>query len=224
MYLAIDLLRRRGVNGFTYLGAPSAPPPAEFTNEPPFASLNGTYALSNFRRDRYDSVQIKIHQNLGKQYEWFASYTRSRAVSNAVLDVSVDQVLAAMNDFGPMPWDTPNRFLGRTYLPLPRKNWAIAILADARSGFPFSIQDEAGRVIGSVNSRRYPFNFDLNVHIERMFTIRSYRFALRAGVNNLTNSRNPTAVNTVLGSPNYLQSFGDEGRHFQVRLRFFGRK
>jgi hypothetical protein len=54
-------------------------------------------------------------------------------------------------------------------------------------------------------------------------TLRGYRFALRGGVDNLTNSKNPTAVNNVIGSPRYLQFLGNEGRHFVVRIRFFGR-
>jgi hypothetical protein len=43
----------------------------------------------------------------------------------------------------------------------------------------------------------------------------------RAGANNLTGHRTPTAVNTVRGVPQYLQFFGDEGRHFVLRIRVF---
>ena len=99
----------------------------------------------------------------------------------------------------------------------------MAALADARSGFPFSIQDQTGIVKGGVNSHRYPFHFDLNLSIERMIVLRGYRFALRGGVDNLTDHRNSTAVNNVIGSPQYLQFLGDEGRHFVARIRFFGR-
>ena len=56
---------------------------------------------------------------------------------------------------------------------------------------------------------------------ERIMTLRGRRFALRMGVNNLTDSKNPTAVNNVIGSPQYLQFLGHEGRHFVVRIRFF---
>ena len=51
----------------------------------------------------------------------------------------------------------------------------------------------------------------------------SYRFALRGGMDNITNQSNPTAVNNVTGAPQFLQFLGDEGRHFVVRVRFFGR-
>jgi hypothetical protein len=55
-----------------------------------------------------------------------------------------------------------------------------------------------------------------------MVTLHGYRFALRGGVDNLTNQDNPTAVNSVTGTPQLLQFLGDEGRHFVVRIRFFG--
>jgi outer membrane receptor protein involved in Fe transport len=74
-----------------------------------------------------------------------------------------------------------------------------------------------------VDSYHYPINFDLNIAIERMITLRGYRFALRGGMDNVTNQENPTAVNNVVGGANYLKFLGDEGRHFVVRVRFFGR-
>lgn len=70
---------------------------------------------------------------------------------------------------------------------------------------------------------RYPLNFDLNLAIERLVTLHGYRFALRGGGDNLTDRANPTAVNNALGAPRFLQFLDDEGRHFVVRLRLFGR-
>jgi hypothetical protein len=56
-----------------------------------------------------------------------------------------------------------------------------------------------------------------------MVTLHGYRFAQRGGVNNATNRANPTAVNNVIGAPQFLEFPGDEGRHYVVRIRFFGR-
>jgi hypothetical protein len=204
----LNYLRRRGDDGFTYLNSPLNP---------------DIYTLTNARRDSYDAVQLIVHETLAEQFEWMASYTRSHAESNAVLDLSVDQPLQVANNLGPMPWDAPNRFLGWAYLPLPRKNYSIAVLADARTGYPFSVQDQYGNIVGAVDSHRYPFNFDLNIFVERRFTLRGYRLGLRAGFDNITNSRNPTAVYNVAGSTQYLTFLGNEGRHAEVRIRFFGR-
>src|ERR1700729_2992383 len=108
-----------------------------------------------------------------------ASYTRSRAFSNAVFDPNSPEPLQVLASPVPMPWNAPNRLLAWAYLPLPWKNWAVSVLADMRSGFPFSVRDQSGLIVGAVNSYRYPLNFDLNLAIERMVAIHGYRFALR---------------------------------------------
>jgi len=218
----VAYLRRRGASGFDFVNtlAPDAPPSLLPL---PNGAAGGIYQLETLRRDNYDSVQFKVHQTLAGQAEWMVSYTRSRAQSNALVDPNLPVALQLLPSFVPLPWETPNRFLGWTYLPLPFKNWAVSALVDARSGFPFSAQLDTGAVSGGVNSYRYPVNFDLDLALERMVTLRGYRFALRGGVDNLTNARNPTAVNNTVGSPHFLQFYGYEGRHYVLRIRFFGR-
>jgi hypothetical protein len=220
--LTAKYLRRRAADGFAFIDtlAPNAPPSLLPLPE---SESGGVYQLENLRRDDYDSVQISAHETCSGQYEWMTSYTRSRALSNAVLDPNTAQPLQVLASPVPMPWDAPNRLLAWAYLPLPLKNWAFSVLADMRSGFPFSIREENGIVVGAVDSYRYPLNFDLNLAIERMVTFHGYRFALRGGVDNLTGRANPTAVNNAIGTPQFLQFLGDEGRHFVVRIRFFGR-
>jgi hypothetical protein len=215
-------LRRRGTDEFAFLNtlAPDAPPSLLPL---PTAESGGLYQLTNLRRDDYDSVAVSIRQTFSGQYEWMAAYTHSRALSNAVFDPNSAEPLQVLPDLVPMPWDAPNRVLAWGYLPLPWKNWAISGLADMRTGFPFSVMEASGLVVGAVDSYRYPLNFDLNLAIERMVTLRGYRFALRGGADNITNQANPTAVNNVVGVPQYLQFLGAEGRHFVVRIRFFGR-
>jgi Carboxypeptidase regulatory-like domain/TonB-dependent Receptor Plug Domain len=222
LYVKGKYLRRRGTDGFAFINtlAPDAPPSLLPL---PGTDAAGTYQLTNLRRDDYDSIAVSVRQTFSGQYEWMASYTHSRALSNGVLDPNTAQPLQVLPDFVPMPWDVPNRILGWTYMPLPFKNWAISALADMRTGFPFSVRDQTGVIVGAVDSHRYPINFDLNIAIERMVTLRGYRFALRGGMDNVTNQQNPTAVNNVTGAPQFLQFLGDEGRHFVVRVRFFGR-
>jgi hypothetical protein len=230
VFLNAKYLRRRGTDGFAFVNslAPNAPPSLLPL---PAADSAGVYQLTNLRRDSYDSVQVSVRQTFSGQYEWMASYTRSRALSNAVLDPNTSQPLQVLPNLVPMPWDAPNRLLTWAYLPLPQgrllsrftKNWSVSAMADMRTGFPFSVRDQTGLIAGAVDSYRYPMHFDLNISIERMLTLRGYRFALRGGVDNLTNQRNPTAVNNVIGTPQFPQFFGYEGRHYVVRIRFFGR-
>ena len=222
VHVSANYLRRRGSDGFVFVNT-LAPDALPSLLPLPSGTVGGVYQLTNLRRDDFDSVQFAARQKFSGQFEWMASYTWSRALSNALLDPNTPQPLQVLSYFAPMPWDAPHRFLGWTYLPLPWKNWAVSALADLRSGFPFSVRDQSGVVVAAVDSYHYPVNFNLNLAIERMLTLRGYRFALRGGVDNLTNQANPTAVNNVTGVPQYLKFFGEEGRHFVVRIRFFGR-
>jgi hypothetical protein len=222
----VEWLWKHGGDGFVYAPLAGAPIPAGINIEPTSLSYGygGVYALTNQRHDAYQEVALTLHQTFAEGYGWMTSYTRSSAVSNAVLDVNVDQPLQVADNFGAMPWDAPNRFLGWAYVPFPkRKNWAFAAMTDYRTGFPFSVTTDRGVVVGPVDSHRYPDNFDLNLAIERRFIFRGYRLALRLGMNNVTGHHNPTAVNSEIGSPQYLQFFGTEGRHAVVRIRMFGR-
>lgn len=206
----LSLLRKRGGDGFTYVSTLSTP-------------ARNVFSLTNARHDQYDAAQIVVRQPLGGRYEWMASYTRSRAESNAVIDQSVNQPVVVANNTGPLPFDAPNRFLSWGYLPTPFQKWAVAYLVEARNGFPFSIQHETGQLIGAPDSLRYPAYFNVNLHVEWRFRFRGYRLAIRGGFNNLTDHKNPTVVNNTVESPQYLTFLGSEGRHFVVRLRWLGR-
>ena len=83
------------------------------------------------------------------------NYTRSRALSNAVVDISVDQPLHVEDNLGRQSWDTPHRLLSWGYLPAWNPSWAFAYLLDVRSGIPFSVVRDTGEVVGAVNSQRF---------------------------------------------------------------------
>jgi hypothetical protein len=222
IYATANWLRKRGRDGFVY-SLENGTQPISDQQYFPGAESGGTYILTNSRQDRYDEYAFTVRQSLPNQYEWLASYVHSHAVSNAVLDISIDQTLQVSNNFGPVPWDAPNRILSEGYLPAHFKDWAIAYLADWRTGFPYSIVTPANQVLGTVDSQRFQSNFDLNLHVERRFVLFRYRLALRVGANNLTDHRNSTAVNNVLGAPGFMHFYGNEGRHLVVRIRMFGR-
>ena len=217
MQLSANYMRRRGDRGFAYASRYSPGEPAP----PGFETI---YHLTNLRRDDYDSAQISLRQPLGTQYEWMASYTRSRARSNSVLDLSVEQTASVSNNVGPVPWDVPNRAMGWFYLPTPWPKWAVAGLVEMRDGFPFSVQTEGGGILGAVNSSRYSMYFALNFHLEYRFRFHGMRLALRGGFNNITSHKNYTAVINTLGAPGFLNYYGSDGRHFVVRFRWLGKE
>ncbi len=221
----VNLLRRRGTKGLAYVNALNSgvPLPAELATSFDATQFEGIYRLENARWDWYDSVEFRVEQPFGSGYEWMASYTRSRARSSTVVDVTVDQPQVIADNAGLLPWDTPNRFLSWGYLPTLWKNWAIGYLFETRSGFPFSVVDQAGRMQGPPNADRFPDYVNLNFHLEWTTHALGYRFALRGGFNNLTGHGNYTTVNNTLGSPQFLQFYGSDGRHFVLRIRWLGR-
>lgn len=225
VYLRAGYLRRRGRDGLTYQNALDSgePPPPEWCAAFDGFPFDVIYRLSNLRRDVFDAFEITLRRSFRQQYEWMASYTRSRAFSNGVVDLSVDDPILITRNVGRMPWDAPNRFLSWGYLPLGRRNWALAYLLEARNGYPFSIQDDEGRLVGQLNERRFPTYFELNLHVERRFFFKGHRWALRAGFNNLTDHRNYDTVNNNTGSPNFLRFYGGQGRSMNFRLRWLGR-
>jgi outer membrane receptor protein involved in Fe transport len=223
---SFSLLRKRGSDGFAYVNTLPAPivAPPDLAKAYGASYVEQIFNLTNSRQDSYDAAQVIVHHSIEGRYEWMASYTRSRAHSTAVLDPSLTQtLLLGPDNSGPLPWDSPNRFLSWGYLPTPFKNWAIAYLFEQRSGFPFSIQHDNGQVIGAPDTNRYPGYFNLNLHLEWRFKLFKYRLAIRGGINNVTNHNNWTVVNNTLESPQFLTFYGSDGRHFVARLRWLGK-
>jgi hypothetical protein len=212
IYLHTQWLRRRGANGLAY-GAIGSPALGSDT----------ILRLQNLRADRYDSLEFTLRQNFRREYGWMASYTHSSARSSTVLDLSSDTPLLVSENSGRLPWDAPNRIFSWAYLPTFWKDWAVAYLAEYRTGFPFSIQNEVGEVVGSVNGRRYPDFFELNLHIEKRFHFRGQRWALRAGCNNITGHNNPNVVNNYIDSPQFLAFYGGQSRALNFRIRWLGK-
>jgi hypothetical protein len=225
LYVRAGWISRRGRRGLTYENvlAEGQTPPPELCAALGGLPFDAIYRLQNLRRDVYDAFEIAWRHVFRQQYEWVASYTRSRALSNAVVDLSIDDPMIISRNVGRMPWDAPNRWISWGYLPLFRRNWALAYLLEARNGYPFSIQDDEGRLVGQINERRFPFFFELNLHVERRFFLKGHRWALRAGFNNITNHRNYDTVNNNTGSPNFLRFYGGQSRSLNFRIRWLGR-
>ena len=213
---------RVGSRGFTFVNE-LAPPGG------------GLYQLRNWRHDRWDAAEFSIRRTFKGKYEWVAGYTRSSARSDAVIDYSLENPIFAAQGSGPVAWDAPNRFLTWGWVPLETGalpgmlrsaigDTNVVYLAEYRTGFPFSVVNEEGYLVGDPNSRRLPSYFNINLHFERRFHFREYLWAWRFGLNNLTNSGNPNVVNNNVDSPAFLVYGRGQARAFAVRLRFLGRR
>jgi len=209
IYLQLQFLDKRGRDGWAFVDEGGA--------------FGGNYQLESVERDHYDSVEISARHTFRGGHMLFASYTRSKADSNAVLDFSIDNVLFSPQAGGPLPWDAPNRFLSSGYMPLPGK-FTIAYSLDWRDGFPFSLVDENQQLVGAPGSMRLPQYFSLDIQIERRIQVFGFMWALRAGCNDITNRPNPSGVNNNVDSPEFLTYGGIEGRAVTARIRLLGRK
>ncbi len=213
IYAHFQLLGKRGSSGLSYFNAP----------ELATAPNQIVYALESKRHDEFDSYQLTLRQTFHKQYEWLASYTRSRTYSSAVTGLGLDDPYLVANNAGPLPWDSPNRFLSWAYLPTFWKNWAVAYLFEMHTGFPFSINDAQGNVVGPADSYRFPTFMELDFHIERRFHFRGQIWAARAGYNNITSHNNPNVVNNNIDGPQFRQFSGGQGRALVFRIRWLGK-
>jgi hypothetical protein len=227
LYSKLSLLSREGSRGFTFQDSTVTP-------------LLNLYVLDNIQRQRYRSAEISLRRAFLGRYQWFASYTRSEARANAVVDYTVESPLFTPQAGGPLPWDSPNRFLGWGWAPLggawTARAWVprilrsvigetdVQVLVDYRTGLPFSVTNEAGNLVGAPDSMRFPDYGTVNIALERRFPFRGYLWAWRVGLVNSFNRANPNLVNSDINSPQYLTYARGQARAVNVRLRFLGRK
>jgi len=222
IYGKLNLISREGSRGFTFEDQIVSP------------SLN-LYVLDNVQRQRYRAAEATFRRTFLSKYQWFASYTRSEARANAVIDYSVESPIFAPQSGGPLPWDAPNRILAWGWAPI-QKTWFpnfmqtligetdVQLMVDYRTGFPFSVSNDAGNLVGMPNSMRFPDYATVNIALERKFPFRGYLWAWRVGVINSLNRANPNVVNSDIDSPQYLAFARGQSRAVNVRLRFLGRK
>ena len=213
IYFRAEWIGRRGVNGYAFELQGGAEPNRLIT----------ILELGNTRDDRYDALSLTARRAFKEHYLIFASYTRSSARTNAVLDFSLDTPLFSPQEGGPLDWDAPNRLISWGWAPLVKKV-DLAYSLEWRSGYPFSVINQNQQLVEEPNSRRFPAFVSLNLHGERRFRLLSFNLALRAGFNNITDRQNATAVDNNISSTQFLRFSGIQGRVFTARIRFLGRK
>ncbi len=220
IYMKTEFLERRGYDGFDYVDQ-------GLTIGPNGLPSSGLFVLQNGRRDKYDAATISVQHTFAQHYPLFASYTYSKARSNAVLDSTLDVPFFSPQLAGPLRWDAPNRvqFWGATPFRLPVIHaLELDYAFDWRTGYPYDIIDLEQELVGPPGEDRFPDFASLNLHIEKRFHLFGFEWALRAGFNNITNRPNPLIVENNIDAPNF-GAFGDfQHRAFTGRIRFLGRK
>ena len=218
----LDLTARNGSRGFEFEQVAVTP----VVNE---------YIANNSKYTDYKSAEFTVRRTFRARYQWFASYTRSRATTNAAVQYTIENPLLSPQAGGPLAWDAPNRILMWGWLPV-EKAWFpgflraivgdtdLQLLGEYHTGFPFTSTTEYGYLAGPPDSRRYPDYLSLNVAIERQFHFHGYLWAWRAGMVNILDRANPNEVNSDFNSPQFLLFGRGQLRAVNFRLRFLGRK
>ena len=210
--LTVSYARKRGQDGLTYVALPVPYDP----------QINGKFELANFRRDVFDSAEVRLRQTFGRNTGgWRAIRGRAPFPIRSSASRWTSRC-GWTNNVGRMPWDAPNHLLAWGHFPSPLQGWSIATLVEARNGFPFTVATDRGATVGEINSHRYPAYFDLDLHVERQLRLGKRMVALRGGFSNITNHQNPNVVNSVIGAPQFMSFYGSQGRHVVFRLRWLG--
>ena len=214
IFLKAEYMQREGTHDFVYNTVNNVP--------------GGNFILQNTRNDHYQSFQLSLRHSFGQYYFIGASYIRSSAHSNQVLNFNVDSPFLSPQEAGPFPWDAPNRFLSWGYLPffsLPIVHHLdLAYSAEARNGFPFDVYNDLQQLVEPPGSRRFPTYFTLNLQLEKRFHAFGYYWALRGGFDNITGNLDPIFVNGDINSPQFLTFSGYGHRSFTSRIRFLGKQ
>ena len=215
--LTVELLAR---NGHRELAFESSNP----------GQIGGTFLLQSTRRDKYRGATIAARHTFEKGAVLFGSYTRSRANTDQALDPQLGALLFAPQQGAPLSWDAPNRALSWGTVPTPWWGIDFAYFFEYRTGYPFNVVDQRQFLIGAPNSRRFPEYASVNVSIEKKFRFGKYLFAIRGSIMNLADRQNPTVVVNNIDAnqpgvvPGFLNFSGGQGRSFNGRLRFLGRR
>jgi hypothetical protein len=128
------------------------------------------------------------------------------------------------NEYGPQPFDVPNRLLFWGDFGLPFDTVATPVL-DWRSGFPYSLLNEEQNYVGPRGAGgRFPNFLTLDLQVTKGLRIpfRGKKYKGRVGftVFNLTDHWNPRDVQNNLASPQFGSFYNSPGISFRTKFEF----
>ena len=219
IYGKFEFVDRHGAHGFTFVNQSTNP-----------AAPGGNFLLTNRRADHYDGFTVTLRREFKNNHAILGSYTRSKARTNQALEFTLDNPIFGLQQRGPLPWDSPNRFISWGWLPLTwmpthfLKTSDFAYSLEYRTGFPYNLVNNEQALVGAPDRARFPYYLTVNPAVEHIFQFFGYQFALRGGVDNITGNKNPIFVINNVDSPLFGTFNGLGHRTFNGRIRFLGKK
>ena len=188
-------------------------------------SDTGALALASRGRSRYRELQLLVVYNSNRLGNWNASYVWSSArgdlntVNNFLGDMPA--FVIRPNEYGPLPWDAPHRFLVYGQIKMP-SDIIVSPSLEIRSGFPYSIVNEQLDFVGARNrAGRFPTFISLDAQVTKGFRLpmfEKHKARIGVAVFNITNHFNPRDVQNNTGSQRFGQFFNSLGT--SVRGKF----
>lgn len=186
----------------------------------------GALQLSSTGKSRYTELQFILNYRKPKFLELTGSYvsSRSRGDLNSADRFTGDypSFVVRPNEYAPLPFDAPHRFLlsGIYYAP---RDIQIAPLFEIRSGFPYSNVNERLDYVGAANrAGRFPLYLSLDLQVTKGFQIpfifKDKRIRVGVALFNLTNHFNPRDVQNNIASPNYGKFYNSLGTAVKAKF------
>ncbi len=194
------------------------------------ASSAGEWALllQNTGRSHYREFQTVARLRFQEGRNIFLSYVRSDARGDLndfnTYFGNLRHPIIRPNEFGKQQFDAPNRLLFWGDFGLPKDIVATPVI-EWRSGFPFSLLDEAQNFVGPRNAGgRFPRLMTLDLLVTKGLRIpfRGKKYKGRVGLTifNITNHWNPRDVQNNLASGQFGTFYNSPDRSFRTKFEF----
>ena len=183
----------------------------------------GALLLDSSGRSRYREAEVSVAYtrtaaSVNVSYVRASARNDLNALTN-YFDTILRPVIGA-NGYGPAYADVPHRLFARGRL-MPRSHWLFSGVIDWRTGFPYSIVDEALELVGPRNTgSRFPNLVSLDVGVEHRFMWIKWKPWIGVRAYNALNSFQPSDVQANIGSPAFGSFYNSSLRQFRLQLRF----
>src|SRR5262245_34539076 len=177
--------------------------------------------FNNSGKSDYHAIEVTLDRPIRTNLRFLASYVYSNARERPGLALDFpDPAIEGLSE-RPVAWNTPHRFVGWGYFPLP-SGFSASFSLEARSGFAFTAVDNLNHIVGDYNGHQLPAYFVTNASVEKQIPMplgKGKRVALRVSVTNLFNQFNPRSVDANVNSPYFMSLSDSSNRHFAARVR-----
>jgi hypothetical protein len=183
----------------------------------------GALRLESDGRSIYRNVEVGFHASHASRADLTASYSRSLAEGDlnsfaSYYDAMLWPVVAPRS-YGPLTTDVPHRFLARGRL-LPAATWLIVVVADWRTGLPYSLVDAALDFVGPRNVERMPNYLKFDIGVEHRFKIFKVQPWIGVRAYNAFNAFLPADVQANVSSPAFGSFYNSQFRQYRLQVRF----